>query len=118
MAVYCTKKHQPSPSAANCSRGTHRRLCGKHVFVPELEVFDVFQDYFFIFSALKEIGAANDGRSPRRLVALDVHRVRLIVGLYSPGKSKKGGGVNSVLIEQRGKHQGVQGDFARSGVSV
>lgn len=102
----------------NCSRGIYHRLCCKHVFVPELEVFNVFQDYFFVFSALKEIGAANDGRSPRRLVPLDVHRIWLIVGLNSPGKNKKGGGgVASALAEQCRGYQGA-GALSRDGVGV
>lgn len=83
-----------------CSHNTYHGLGCKHVFVPELEVFNIFQDYFFILSALKEIGAANDSGNPRRLVPLDVHRIWLIVGLNSPGKNKRKAAVVLFLHSQ------------------
>lgn len=95
-------KHRPSPAAVIRSQDAYHGLGCKHVFVPELEVFNIFQDYLFIFPALKEIGAANDSRSPRRLVPLNVHCIWLIVGLDSPGENKRGGGgVSPALTGQQ-----------------
>lgn len=83
--------HQPS--AANSSRVTHHRLGRKHVFVPELEVFDVFQDDLLVFPALEEVCAADDGGGTRGLVPLDVHRGGLVIGLNPPGEHRQCGGV-------------------------
>lgn len=72
------------------SRATHHRLGCKHVFVPELEIFDIFQDDLLVFPALEEVGAADDGGGSRGLVALDVHRGGLVVGLDPPGEDRAG----------------------------
>lgn len=83
--------HQPS--AVNSSRVTHHRLGCKHVFVPELEVFHIFQDDLLVFPALEEVCAADDRGGPRGLVPLDVHRGGLVVGLNPPGEDRECAGM-------------------------